>query len=68
MVIDFAKGKAKRDKKVAYRQRLVSRIIACYQLTNSEVLDSFYMEHVRSGFPIHVLEEIAERLENSKVS
>ncbi|MFW7380909.1 MAG: hypothetical protein ACOH5I_18985 [Oligoflexus sp.] len=68
MVIDFAKMKARRDEKLAYRQNLINRIVAHYQETNHEMLDSFYMEHVRHGFPIHVLEEIAERLDQSKVS
>lgn len=68
MLIDFAKSKAKREEKQAYRESLVNRILTHFQHADCENPGKFYLEHVRDGFPIHMLEDIAERLESVKVS
>ncbi len=65
MIISFERVKASRDAKKAYRQELVDRILNHYGDDLKKGESEYYLEHIKSGFPIHILEGIAKRLEAS---
>ena len=68
MVINFQDFKQRKTEKQDYRDGLVSKIESIYKEENPENKESFYLEHVRNGFPIHVLEGILERLEQTSAA
>ncbi|SMF56274.1 hypothetical protein [Pseudobacteriovorax antillogorgiicola] len=65
MVLNFQDFKKRKAEKQSYRDSLVNKIVDHYSEENLEKDNSFYLEHVRTGFPIHVLEGILERLEEN---
>lgn len=65
MVISFERVKASRDARQEYRQKLVDKILSHYDSKEDKSDTEYYLEHIKSGFPIHILEGIAERLEVS---
>ncbi|MFY7928382.1 MAG: hypothetical protein ACOVS5_05895 [Oligoflexus sp.] len=69
MVVSFEKYHNRRQKKLAYRQELVERIFAHHrQLPHGDAEDSFFLQHVREGFPINILENILARLDAQRAS
>ena len=64
MVIPFDRYLSRRVQKEDYRKELVAKILAHHRASpNGEREDSMYLDHVRSGFPIDVLEGIVQKLE-----
>ena len=69
MVINFDRYLEKQVERKDYRQKLVDEIIAYYREHQGEFeAESFYLQHVRVGFPISILENIRERLTSQRVS
>ena len=64
MVVDFQVHLNRRRQRSSYRAELVEKILA-YHLRDpeGEKDGSLYLEHVKNGFPVHILENILERLE-----
>ncbi len=66
MVLDFKHFRDKRQKKVNYRQQLIEQIVDHHRRAgDQEMQNHLYLEHLERGFPIHILEGIAERLTES---
>lgn len=63
MIIDFTYHQERKAVKEHYRKQLVEQINAYYLSDKARKENAFYLEHVRTGFPIHILEGILERLE-----
>ncbi len=64
MVIPFDRHFKKRKQREQYRLDLVERILSHYRDDPSGQPDgSMYIEHVKAGFPIEILENIVEKLE-----
>lgn len=67
MVIRFEKYLSRRLQREEYRKALVERILAFHRNSpNGEKEDSMYLQHVRSGFPIDVLESIVQKIEQEQ--
>lgn len=63
MVLDFKRFQEKRQKKANYRRQLVEQIVEHHRRAgHQEAHNVLYLEHLESGFPIHILEGIVERL------
>ena len=68
MILDFQAHFDKRRQKSSYREELVAKILEYNdQDPDGEKAGSLYLEHVKHGFPVHILENILQRLER-KVS
>ena len=64
MVIPFDRHFKRRKSQEQYRCELVEKILSHHRAEpNSETEDSMYIEHVKEGFPIEILENIIQRLE-----
>lgn len=63
MVIPFDRHFKRRKSQEQYRRELVERILSHHRQPNGEPEDSMYIEHVKDGFPIEILENIIQRLE-----
>ncbi len=64
MVIRFERYLSRRLQKEQYRKELVERILSYHRTSpDGEKEDSMYLQHVKSGFPIDVLESIVQKLE-----
>lgn len=63
MVISFEQKLAQKKGKVAYRDELVDKIVKWHEENEQdEPKGDFYLDHLRQGLPLHMLEQIAERL------
>ncbi len=68
MLLDFQSHFDRRRQRSSYRAELVEKILAYNsQDPEGEREGSLYLEHVKNGFPVHILENILQRLER-KVS
>lgn len=64
MVIPFDRHFKKRKQREQYRLDLVERILSHHrQNPLGESEGSMYIEHVKDGFPIEILENIVDKLE-----
>lgn len=64
MVIPFDRHFKRRKSQEQYRCELVEKILSHHRAEpNSETEDSMYIEHVKEGFPVEILENIIQRLE-----
>ncbi len=64
MVISFDRHFKKRLQQEQYRRELVERILSHHKADpDGEPEGSMYIEHVKDGFPIDILENIVQRLE-----
>lgn len=69
MVLSFQQHHKKRVQRQEYRQRLVARITELHQQAgDDELKNELYLEHLREGFPIHILENILERLSQARAA
>ena len=69
MIISFDHHREKLLERSAYRQQLVDEIMAFHLQHHGEAeAESFYLQHVRIGFPISILENILQRLSSQRVS
>ena len=62
MVLDFSAYKQQKLIKQAYRQSLVDEILSFYQNCLEDKDYLFYLDHIRHDFPVHLLEDILQRL------
>ncbi len=68
MLLSFQEHLDRRRQKSSYRAELVAKILEYNdQNPDGEKAGSLYIEHVKHGFPVHILENILQRLER-KVS
>ncbi|MBC7661073.1 MAG: hypothetical protein H7249_15350 [Chitinophagaceae bacterium] len=64
MVIPFDRHFKRRQDQEQYRRDLVDRILAHYRQDPKENAEgSMYIEHVKQGFPVEILENIVQKLE-----
>lgn len=68
MVLDFNKFRQKRLDRAAYRQQLVAKILEYYANEELKTQYSFYLEHIQTEFPVHILENILERLDHGGIA
>ena len=64
MILNFSEYRSKKLAKEKYRDELVSKIFAYFDSLEHKRDYDYYLDHVRSGFPIHVLEGILDRIES----
>lgn len=62
MVIPFDRHLRRKREREEYRLELIDRIVSYHRAQGYDSEDS-YLEHVRTGFPIEILENIIEKLE-----
>ncbi|MBC7531446.1 MAG: hypothetical protein H7318_07695 [Oligoflexus sp.] len=64
MVIPFDRHFKRRKSQEQYRRELVEKILSHHRAEpKGETEDSMYIEHVKEGFPVEILENIIQRLE-----
>ncbi|RYZ58519.1 MAG: hypothetical protein EOP07_06765 [Proteobacteria bacterium] len=64
MIIPFDRHLKRRKQQEQYRQELVDRILSHHRSSpDAEVDKDGYLEHVKEGFPIEILENIVQKLE-----
>lgn len=61
MIIEFEVHQKIRRQKEDHRRQLVEQIESLL-LSSGESLEGAYLDHVRTGFPVHILENILHRL------
>ena len=63
MVINFEERVRRKKEKSAYRQELVEKIAEWHRVNRTQMSRSrFYMEYLRDGFPLYVLERMVEEI------
>lgn len=65
MVIPFDRHLKRKQEREEYRRELIDRIVNYHQAHGYDPSDS-YLEHVRTGFPIEILENIVQKLEQEQ--
>lgn len=64
MVIPFDRHLKRRKQQEQYRKELVDRILSHHRSSpDGEAENDGYLEHVKEGFPIEILENIVQKLE-----
>jgi hypothetical protein len=64
MVIPFDRHLKRRKQQEQYRQELVDRILSHHRMSSdADPQSDGYIEHVKEGFPIEILENIVQKLE-----
>ena len=64
MLIDFQKYLDQKRQDLSYRSELINKIFEYHDCDPADKNSgSLYLDHVKNGFPVHILENIVARLE-----
>ncbi len=67
MVISFERHLKRKQEKEAYRLELIAKIVERHAALGQELSDS-YLEHLKLGFPIEILESIVQKLDQDQAA
>ncbi|RZA12409.1 MAG: hypothetical protein EOP10_31450 [Proteobacteria bacterium] len=67
MVIPFDRHLKRKLEREQYRRELVERIVSHHKAHGYDPSDT-YLEHVKVGFPIEILENIVQKLEQEQAA
>ena len=67
MVIDFKKKAIEKQNQKQYRENLIEQITKWHvENQTSQAKSQFYLEHLKDGFSLYTLEQMAERISASQ--
>lgn len=67
MVIPFDRHIKRKQEREEYKRELIARILEYYQSQGVDAGDS-YLDHVKTGFPIEILENIVQKLDQEQAA